>query len=533
VSVQVNVDDQGANIWGDAANEPSIAVDPTNPLRMAIGWRQFDTQASNFRQAGYGYTTDGGRTWTFPGALDPGNFRSDPVLSFDTEGNFYYCSLEQDFTCDVFKSTDGGETWGPPVFSYGGDKEWLAVDRSFGMGNGHIYSYWTGSSNQFTRSIDGGASFQSPVSIPDDPVWGTMDVAADGVLHVLGIDGSSNPDVFLVSTSEDARNPKVSPTFTTQEVDMGGSVVYFEGPNPGGLLGMPWIAVDTSDGPTSGNIYIFCSVDPPGSDPMDCHFVRSTDGGSTWSSPVRVNDDPSDPNAWQWFGTMSVGQNGRIDAVWNDTRMTGVANWSELWYSKSEDGGVTWSPNERLSPMWDSHEGWPNQDKIGDYYDMVSDRVGADLAWAATFNGEQDVYYLRIGDYDCNQNGVGDSTDIAEGHSPDDNGNGIPDECEGTSDVSDVATSNSSLLHSFPNPFSSTTTIHFNVADNSEPVRLQIFDAGGRLVRTLLDGFASQGTNSLHWDGRDDKERPVAPGLYFYRLERAGMVQTGRTLLVR
>lgn len=58
--IQVNVDRNGANIPGDAANEPSIAVDPTDHQRMAIGWRQFDTVASNFRQAGHAYSTDGG-----------------------------------------------------------------------------------------------------------------------------------------------------------------------------------------------------------------------------------------------------------------------------------------------------------------------------------------------------------------------------------------------------------------------------------------------------------------------------------------
>ena len=40
--------------------------------------------------------------------------------------------------------------------------------------------------------------------------------------------------------------------------------------------------------------------------------------------------------------------------------------------------------------------GYPNQDKLGDYYDMVSDNTGAYLAYAATFNGGQDVYFLRI-----------------------------------------------------------------------------------------------------------------------------------------
>ena len=57
-----HVDALGLNIVGDAANEPSIAMDPLNPDMMVIGWRQFDTISSNFRQAGYGYTTDGGLT---------------------------------------------------------------------------------------------------------------------------------------------------------------------------------------------------------------------------------------------------------------------------------------------------------------------------------------------------------------------------------------------------------------------------------------------------------------------------------------
>src|SRR6186713_943708 len=56
-SYQANVDAQGNNIVGDAANEPSIAVDPTDSNMVAIGWRQFDTYQSDFRQAGYGYSS--------------------------------------------------------------------------------------------------------------------------------------------------------------------------------------------------------------------------------------------------------------------------------------------------------------------------------------------------------------------------------------------------------------------------------------------------------------------------------------------
>lgn len=84
-SVQVHVDAFGNNIPGDAANEPSIAIDPFDPQRMAIGWRQFNSVESDFREAGIAFSTDAGNPWTFPGVLSPGVFGSDPVLAADAE----------------------------------------------------------------------------------------------------------------------------------------------------------------------------------------------------------------------------------------------------------------------------------------------------------------------------------------------------------------------------------------------------------------------------------------------------------------
>ncbi|MFQ5805662.1 MAG: hypothetical protein ACE5I3_04345 [Phycisphaerae bacterium] len=440
VSVQVNVDELGNNMVGDAANEPSIAVDPTNPNVIVIGWRQFDSIASSFRQAGWAYSHNAGRTWTFPGVLEPGVFRSDPVLDCDSEGNICYYSLQGDFLCDLFKSADGGVSWDGPLFAYGGDKAWMIVDKTDSVGHGHHYVSWSryGNNyypNQFTRSTDGGTTWLYPVQIPPlQPMWGTLAVDLDGNLYIGGYDYPT--DMMIVAKSTNAKLADQTPTFDfSLYVDLGGPLVFQAAPNPGGLLGQLWLAVDQSDGPTAGNVYMLASVDPTGPDPTDVMFVRSEDGGQTWSSPVRVNDDPPGTNAWQWFGTMSVAPDGRIDAVWNDTRNSGQANICELFYASSTDGGVTWSENIPLSPPFNSHLGWPQQDKLGDYYHMVSDVVGANLAWAATFNGEQDVYFLRIGDFDCNGNGIGDAEDLASGTSDDSNGNGIPDECDCLGDL--------------------------------------------------------------------------------------------------
>jgi hypothetical protein len=96
-SYQANVDAQGNNIVGDAANEPSIAVDPTDSNKITIGWRQFNSVTSNFRQGGWGYTTDGGIHWTFSGVLENNVFRSDPVLDSNELGTFFYLSLRDTF----------------------------------------------------------------------------------------------------------------------------------------------------------------------------------------------------------------------------------------------------------------------------------------------------------------------------------------------------------------------------------------------------------------------------------------------------
>ncbi|HET9605935.1 MAG TPA: hypothetical protein VFO87_02720, partial [Nitrospira sp.] len=143
MSYQVNVDANGQNIVGDAANEPSITVDPTNHNKMAIGWRQFDTLSSNFRQAGWGYTTDGGVSWTFPGVLQPNVFQSDPVLLSDDTGRFFYLSLLESLFTNLWRSLNGGQFWGNLGLATGGDKQWFAIDNTGSVGHGFQYQAWS------------------------------------------------------------------------------------------------------------------------------------------------------------------------------------------------------------------------------------------------------------------------------------------------------------------------------------------------------------------------------------------------------
>ncbi|MDO8631163.1 MAG: sialidase family protein, partial [Phycisphaerales bacterium] len=392
-SIQVNVDANGCNIVGDAANEPSIAIDSTDPSRIVIGWRQFDSVASDFRKAGWAYSHDAGRTWTFPGTLQNGAWRSDPVLGAGPDGTIFFYSIDSGLAGTLFASFDGGVTWPQAQPAYGGDKPWMAVDQTAGIGRGNIYVTWTGGG--FTRSVDGGWTFSIRVSIPGSPNWGTITVGPDGTVYVAGSG--------LVAQSRNAKDPDAIVTFYTVAAPTGGGF----GPeaNPAGLVGQAWIAADHSGGPRHGYLYLFSPT---------AKFSRSTDSGLAWSDQIGVNH-PTDRNA-AWFGMMSVAPNGRIDAAWNDFAVgcDNPQHCYQLFYSSSTDGGDTWSDPIAVSPPWDSWIGWPGgQQKIGDYYHMVSDYNGVNIAYAATFNGEQDVNFLRIGPPpDCNHNGLPDREDV-------------------------------------------------------------------------------------------------------------------------
>jgi hypothetical protein len=400
-SYQVNVAGGGQNITGDAANEPSIAVDPTNHNRMAIGWRQFDSVASNFREAGWAYTSNGGTSWTFPGVLQNNVFRSDPVLTSDSAGRFFYLSLLENFFDDIWRSLTGGSAWARLGPATGGDKQWFTIDNTNSTGRGFQYQSWSVAGNnyggrQFSRSINGGTSWLNPINIPNSPAWGTLDVDSAGVLYIGGVNLDTNQIWCVRSTN--ARNAAVIPSFDlSTRINLGGNIASGEPINPEGLVGQVYVAVDRSGTRTNRNVYLLASIQRSGfTNGSDVMFVRSTNFGATFSAPRRVNDDPLNQFKWHWFGTLSVAPNGRLDAVWLDTRNAANNSTSQLFYSYSTNSGVTWSSNVAVSAGFNPFLGYPNQNKMGDYISMVSDNTGADVAYCATFNGEQDIYYVRV-----------------------------------------------------------------------------------------------------------------------------------------
>jgi len=89
-----------------------------------------------------------------------------------------------------------------------------------------------------------------------------------------------------------------------------------------------------------------------------------------------------------------------------------------------------------------------------------------------------------------------------------------------------------SLYPSFPNPFKFRANIRYQLPAQSK-VSLTIYDITGRAVRKLLDEVKEPGLHTITWDGKDDRGRLLALGIYFYRLKTERFTDSKRLILIR
>jgi hypothetical protein len=88
------------------------------------------------------------------------------------------------------------------------------------------------------------------------------------------------------------------------------------------------------------------------------------------------------------------------------------------------------------------------------------------------------------------------------------------------------------LQQNIPNPVKGKTTINFSINKEAR-VSVKIYNLGGQLVRTLLDGNVKAGLNSIIWDGTDNKGKSVSTGIYFYELKSDNFKRTKKLVLVK
>jgi flagellar hook assembly protein FlgD len=89
-----------------------------------------------------------------------------------------------------------------------------------------------------------------------------------------------------------------------------------------------------------------------------------------------------------------------------------------------------------------------------------------------------------------------------------------------------------SAVSVYPNPTTANASMAITLPENGT-VTVRVFDAFGKFVATVHDGFATAGTLTATWNGMDVTGTPVVPGTYVIRVEGAGVSASNMVTVLR
>lgn len=370
--------------------EPQVAVDPRDPSHVVGVWQQDRWSDGGARGLRTGYSFDGGLSWsvtqaafthcTGGNAVNGGDFprASDPWVTIGPDGVAYQIAIAFQGTTLApgsssavlaSRSTDGGRTWSDPVglirdgSNAFNDKESIAADPSSA---GRAYASWDRLEQNghgpayFSRTTDGGTTWEPARPIHDPgghnqtlnnqvvvaasgPAAGTVfdfftefDFGANNlVTHHLALVRSMDRGVTWsgpVVISDVRAVGTVDPQNPLREIrDAANLGSFAAGPN--GVLVAVWQDARFSGGARDGIV-----------------FSRSSNGGTTWSTPALVN---AVPGVQALLPTVTVRADGTIGVLYYDLRndtADPATLLADAWLATSTDG-VSWAERHVSGPF--------------------------------------------------------------------------------------------------------------------------------------------------------------------------------------
>jgi len=356
--------------------EPWVEVNPTDPNNIVAAWQQDRWSNGGARGLLTAVSHDGGATWstTFPHfstcaggtQANGGNYErsSDPWVSFSPNGTAYQISLSVNFVNDpatavlVSKSTNGGDTWSEPTtlardrsdvapFLFN-DKESITADPNDAN---FVYAIWDRTrfpSDRanfnaqhafsfrgdaiFSRTTDGGRTWE-----PARAIFAPLKLQATIGHQIVVRPSGELIDLFTLFQGS-GNNPPSASLAMMRSTDKGATwsapqvihKIRFIGafdPDTGRPIRAEGLVPEVAVDPHNGNLYAtwqdtrFSGVD-------QIAFSRSTDGGDTWSDPIKVSQTPpsGDPgNEQAWVPAVHAAADGTIAVTYYDFRSNTAA----------------------------------------------------------------------------------------------------------------------------------------------------------------------------------------------------------------
>jgi hypothetical protein len=360
--------------------EQNLAQNPKTLATLAGGVSDFSNIHQGRNVTKVFMSEDNGVTWVegfFPvdtnGLLPTSDglaweANSDPVVAFHQNGAVYVLSL---FLNGVSNSLDNSngiyvarttpanataiqpsniipvQVWSDPNTQFFGDKPWIQVDNTGKQFDGHVYVSWTrffGNDNavRFSRSVDGGQTYSAPVHLnplsQNGHIQGTqVQIGPNGEVYVtwLYTNFGNNSQLWFIRSLDGGvtwRAPhQITGNFNTITVNSTYRVNSF-----------PKMRVSDVD----GSIHMLYPDQPTFALGKQMNYIRSTDGGVTFSNPITINDaDAGD----QFMPNIAIDQFGHVHACWYDTRNFSLGSqFIDVYASYSKSPGL-WATNVKVN----------------------------------------------------------------------------------------------------------------------------------------------------------------------------------------
>jgi hypothetical protein len=361
-----------SNVWASTKD---------NGMTIVVNYNDHDTVPVN-NYSGTSYSTDGGAT--FHEILPPpfgsghGFNLGDPIVVFNSKLSKWFAG-DLAGGCGgqgigLWTSTDG-KTWTVGACAHTGgadDRESFWVDNEPSSAKyGRMYISWNNFSfggALFVTFSDNGTSWSAPkqlssgfirdVQITGAPIggkFGTTSTVFIAAMDEGGGGGATRQNVMYRSLDGGVTWTSVilGPRFAPVGDGTCSSNPYFEKVNPI-WRHMGW--GEPGVGP-NGVVHYAYAAHGTGSDHGDIFYQRSTNNGSTWSAPIKVNQDADGAFKTQWMPSLSVTGTGRVTVSWYDRRnavsacnaVTDPGCQYERWGRQSKDNGATFLPEFQIS----------------------------------------------------------------------------------------------------------------------------------------------------------------------------------------
>ncbi len=463
------------------------------------------------------YTSnDGGRNWRGDDTCtgDPMAYHGgDPGITIDKNGTFI---LTRKGTLFVglysHYSLDQGHTWSAQKVISTDDLERasLATDANPASAYyGRSYAAWVKFATpfpvMFAMTNDGAQTWSAQKQLNNPAsrsAGGDLAIGPNGEVYACwaGVTDNSPFKEIMVGFGSSV-NGGTAWRITENAFAVNGITGVLANKNNIRVNGLPSIAVDTTQGPRRGWIYIVSGqkdLAPAGSDP-DIILHRSTDGGLTWSQGIRVNQDPLNNGKTQYFPNIHIDRFGAVDIIFYDDRTT-TNDSTGVFLARSQDGGNTWHEYEISDHHFEPVPiGGLGQGYQGDVIDLTSNDSTITTVWMDNSSGIYQIWTAPVSF--TSVNGIA--------------GHGDP---------------SPTLSQNYPNPFTTETTIGFTTTETGI-VSLKIIDVLGNVIAEPVHEKKTPGYYEIAVDPASmPGQFMLCSGIYFYRLTLNDRVETKRMI---